>query len=71
MGFEFPEWIVSDKVRDLFREHMLKGWVFQPVLELGTEVYKEYVNLWSSFFKLVADCGKHQVRGESVTDWKG
>ena len=45
----FPLWVVSQRVRDIYREHKLKGWIFEPVLEEGSELYEEHSTLWKSF----------------------
>lgn len=46
---DFPLWVVSRRVRDIYREHKLKGWIFEPVLEKGSWLYKEHKLLWKSF----------------------
>jgi hypothetical protein len=46
---DFPLWVVSRRVRDIYREHQLKGWIFEPVLEKGSELYEEHSLLWKSF----------------------
>lgn len=46
---DFPLWVVSRRVRDIFRKHRLKGWLFEPVLEKGSELYEEHRLLWKSF----------------------
>lgn len=66
VAFEFPEWIVSAKVRDVFAANKLKGWKFEPVLEAESDPFDDYVELWTSLFALVADCRKHTVRGRPV-----
>jgi len=63
VSFEFPDWIVSSSVREVFEEHTLKGWAFEPVLEPGTPPYEGYNELWSSLRQLLAECKKHTVRG--------
>ncbi|MGI9317428.1 MAG: hypothetical protein ACR2QW_08870 [bacterium] len=45
----FPLWVVSQRVRDVFREHNLKGWIFEPVLVKGSELCAEHKLLWKSF----------------------
>ncbi len=45
----FPLWVVSRRVRNIYREHKLKGWIFEPVLEKGSELYEEHDSLWKSF----------------------
>jgi len=63
VGFQFPEWVVRSSVRAMFQEHKLKGWAFEPVLELGSKSYEEYNELWSSLYRVLAECMKHTVRG--------
>ena len=46
---DFPLWVVSQRVRDIYREHKLKGWIFEPVLEKDSELYEEHRLLWKSF----------------------
>lgn len=46
---DFPLWVVSQRVRDIYREHKLKGWLFQPVLEKGSKLYEEHKLLWNGF----------------------
>ena len=45
----FPLWVVSRRVRDVYLEHNLKGWIFEPVLEKGSELYEEHNLLWKGF----------------------
>ncbi len=68
VGFQFPEWIVSAEVRDVFAANKLKGWAFEPVLETGTDEYDRYTQLWSSLYELLAACSKHTVRGQRVAE---
>jgi hypothetical protein len=65
-SFEFPDWVVRSSVRDCFVEHRLRGWAFEPVLELGTPPYEEYCELWMSFYRLLGQCGEHTIRNNSV-----
>jgi hypothetical protein len=46
---DFPLWVVSRRVRDIYRKHKLKGWIFEPVLEKDSELYEEHRLLWESF----------------------
>ena len=46
---DFPLWVVSRRVREICREHKLKGWIFEPVLEKGSELYEEHKLLWKIF----------------------
>jgi len=62
VGFQFPDWIVRSRVRKVFKENLLKGWAFEPALELGTPLHEKYDDLWSSFYRVLADCRKHTVR---------
>lgn len=45
----FPLWVVSRRVRDICREHKLKGWAFEPVLIKNSELYEKHNLLWKSF----------------------
>ena len=66
VSFEFPDWIVSARVRELYAENGLKGWAFEPVFEAGSEKYAAYVELWASLFDLLTDIGRHTVQCRSV-----
>ena len=46
---DFPLWVVSQRVREIYRDHKLKGWIFEPVLEKGSELYEEHNLLWKIF----------------------
>jgi hypothetical protein len=46
---DFPLWVVSQRVREVFREHKLKGWIFEPVLTMNSELYEEHSRLWERF----------------------
>ena len=50
---DFPLWVVSRRVREIYREHKLKGWIFEPVLEKGSELYEEHRLLWKSFVSAI------------------
>ncbi len=45
----FPLWVVSRRVREIYRKHKLKGWSFAPVLEEGSDLYKEHKLCWKRF----------------------
>lgn len=64
VGFAYPEWIVSAAVRDCFHENKLRGWAFEPILEIGSDLYGEYVDIWTSFFALLQSCEVHTLRGQ-------
>lgn len=49
----FPLWVVSRRVRNIYREHKLKGWIFEPVLEKGSELYEEHDLLWKGFVGVI------------------
>lgn len=48
-SWESPLLVVSSRVRDIYREHRLKGWVFEPVLEKGTRMFEDHQALWNNF----------------------
>jgi hypothetical protein len=48
-AWESPLLVVSSRVRDVYREHGLKGWVFEPVLEKGTGMFEDHQALWKNF----------------------
>lgn len=48
-SWESPLWVVSSRVRDVYREHGLKGWIFEPVLEKGTAMFEDHQTLWKNF----------------------
>ncbi len=66
VSFEFPDWIVSGRVRDVFAAGKLTGWAFEPVFEAGTEPYERYIELWTSFFDMIANIGQHTVGCRSL-----
>lgn len=66
VSFELPDWVVRSSVRDCFREHKLRGWAFEPVLEVGSRSYEEYCEIWSSLFRLLEECGGHTIRSRRV-----
>jgi len=61
VGFEFPEWVVSRRVADCFRERGLKGLRFEPVLEDLTRPYDEYLSLWGSLYDAMS-AGRYTIR---------
>lgn len=64
VAFEFPQWVVRRGVKDCFREHKLKGWAFEPILESGSAAYEEYHELWSSLYRMLANCDAHTIRAQ-------
>jgi hypothetical protein len=50
----FPSWIVSARVRSLFKDKQLRGWAFRPVLLAGAGLHREYVAAWERLADLVA-----------------
>jgi hypothetical protein len=65
-SFEFPDWVVRSAVRDCFRANRLRGWAFEPVLQLGSDRYETYCELWRSFYRVVRDCNAHTIRGRPL-----
>jgi hypothetical protein len=65
VGFEFPDWVVSARVRDVYVVNKLKGWAFEPVLEPASETYDDYTALWHSLYELLSDCRSHTLRGQT------
>ena len=66
IGFRFPGWVVRASVSELFRDKKLRGWAFEPVLEVHSEAYQDYTNLWSSFWAMLARCRKHTLLGRKI-----
>ncbi|MGI9204530.1 MAG: hypothetical protein ACR2Q3_10995 [Woeseiaceae bacterium] len=66
VGFQFPGWVVRSSVSDLFRENKLRGWAFEPVLDVKSDAYQDYTELWSSFYAMLARCRKHTVRCRKI-----
>lgn len=64
VAFEFPEWVVSQRVRSVYQARYFKGWAFAPVLEEGTELFDRYEALWRSLYKVLEECGVHTIRLE-------
>ena len=48
-SWESPLLVVSSRVRDVYREHGLEGWIFEPVLEKGTGMFEAHQSLWKNF----------------------
>ncbi len=61
VSFEFPEWVVSRKAADCFRERGLKGIRFEPVLEDLSAAYDKYLSLWGSLYDSMS-VGKYTIR---------
>ncbi len=51
---QMPVWVVSGRVRDVFRRHKLRGWAFRPVLEIGTPLHASYLATWRDLMGRVA-----------------
>ena len=50
---DFPLWVVSQRVRALYRDHKFKGWIFEPVLEKDNPLYEEHNKLWGKFLNAI------------------
>jgi len=50
---DMPVWIGSARVRECFERHKLRGWAFRPVLELGTDLHTNYMQMWEGLFARV------------------
>lgn len=46
--FGWPLWVVSARVRSMFRERGLRGWSFRPVLTVDSALHADCVALWES-----------------------
>lgn len=71
VGFTYPGWVVRASVSELFREKKLRGWAFEPVLDIASSAYSDYTELWSSFYEMLTRCRKHTLRCrkiESITN---
>ena len=64
VSFEFPEWIVTQRVRGCYQARLLRGWAFEPVLEQGTGAFDVHEQLWQSFYALLEECSVHTIRLE-------
>jgi hypothetical protein len=64
VAFEFPEWIVTQRVRGRYEARLLKGWAFDPVLEQGTEAFHVHEQLWQSFYAVLEECSVHTIHLE-------
>jgi hypothetical protein len=51
---DFPLWVVSARVRELFMRSKFKGWAFTPVIIKGSELHREYERLWNELFERVS-----------------
>lgn len=54
----WPLWVVRAKVKEIFTEQKLRGWVFGPVLNTNTDLYADYVRQWERLSRLVMQCTK-------------
>ncbi|MGI9263213.1 MAG: hypothetical protein ACR2QR_14300 [Woeseiaceae bacterium] len=66
VGFRFPGWVVRASVSELFRDRKLRGWAFEPVLDVESETYRDYTELWSSFYRMLARCVRHTVHCRKI-----
>ena len=64
IAFEFPDWIVSQRVRARYEARLLKGWAFAPVLEQGTEAFDVHEQLWQSLYAVLEECSVHTIHLE-------
>jgi hypothetical protein len=64
VAFEFPEWIVTQRVRDRYAARLLRGWAFDPVLEQGTEAFHAHEQLWQSLYTVLEECSVHTIHLE-------
>jgi hypothetical protein len=53
-ALNMPLWVVSARVREFFIHNKFKGWAFRPVLAKGSEMHREYEQLWDDLFEQVA-----------------
>jgi len=47
---KMPLWVVSAAVRDCFLRNKFKGWASRPVLAKGSEMHRQYEDLWDDLF---------------------
>jgi hypothetical protein len=45
-----PLWVVSAAVRDCFISNKFRGWAFRPVLSKGSDMHRQYEDLWGDLF---------------------
>jgi hypothetical protein len=64
VSFEFPEWIVTQRVRGRYDARHLRGWAFEPILEEGTEAFHVHEQLWKSFYAVLEECSVHTIHLE-------
>lgn len=48
-----PDFVVSQAVASQFAANKFRGWAFEPVLELGTDLYQEHSEQWARLNSLV------------------
>lgn len=51
--FGWPLWVVSARVRDLFRKDKVRGWAFHPVLMRGSTLHRDYLALCGQLLALM------------------
>lgn len=49
-----PLWVVTSRVRDVFLRNKLRGWAFRPVLERGSDLHQEYLEMWKDLIERVS-----------------
>jgi hypothetical protein len=49
---EFPAWITSQRVRSVLEREGIKDWRWRPVLKVGSEIHRRYLDLWRPLFDL-------------------
>ncbi|MEM7003063.1 MAG: hypothetical protein AAF529_19910 [Pseudomonadota bacterium] len=52
-GQSMPDFVVSQAVAAQFAEKKFRGWAFEPVLEVGTDLYDEHSEQWAKLNSLV------------------
>jgi hypothetical protein len=52
--FGWPLWVVSARVRELFRGGRLRGWAFHPVLIAGSVLHWDYIALCGKLHELMS-----------------
>lgn len=59
----WPSWVVSARVKELFKSSKLRGWHFRPVLTSESDIYSQYLALWRKLLEAVGATTKSHMSG--------
>jgi len=44
--FGGPDWVLTARVREVYRRNKMKGWDFLPVLQEGDALHRDFTAKW-------------------------